>query len=239
LGRAIALAFASEGARVMIAGRRLEPLQETASATKTAREPMLCVTADLSREEDRARLARPAQEAFGGLHVLVNSAGILESGGMEATALDDWDRTMDINVTSVFSLTRLALPLLAAKRGNIVNLSSVAGLRPYPGLLAYCVSKAAVDQLTRCLALELAPRGIRVNALNPGVVVTNLHRAGGMGETDYAAFLDRGKTTHPLGRVGTPDDVAALALFLASDRASWITGGTFSVDGGRALASAR
>jgi len=115
----------------------------------------------------------------------------------------------------------------------------VAGPRPYGGLLAYCVSKAAVDHLTRCLSLDLAPSGVRVNALNPGVVVTNLHRSGGMSETDYAAFLERGKSTHPIGRVGTTDDIAALALFLASDKAGWITGGTFSVDGGRALASAR
>ena len=146
---------------------------------------------------------------------------------------------MDVNLRAVFALTRLAVPHLIARKGSILNISSVAGLRPYPGLLSYCVSKAAVDQLTRCLSLELAPHGVRVNALNPGVVVTELHRAGGMSEPDYAAFLERGKTTHPIGRVGRPEDVAEMALFLTSDRASWITGGTFSVDGGRALASAR
>jgi NAD(P)-dependent dehydrogenase (short-subunit alcohol dehydrogenase family) len=193
----------------------------------------------VTREEDRARLVKEAVSTLGSLDLLVNSAGILEGGTIDSTDLEAWDRTMDVNVRSVFALARLAAPHLIARRGNIVNLSSVAGLRPYAGVLAYCVSKAAVDQLTRCLALELAPKGVRVNALNPGVVVTNLHRSGGMSEADYAAFLDRGRSTHPLGRVGTPEEVASLAVFLASDRAGWITGGTFSVDGGRALASAR
>ncbi|HEY3177068.1 MAG TPA: glucose 1-dehydrogenase [Candidatus Polarisedimenticolia bacterium] len=237
IGRAIALAFAREGARVVIAGRRPGPLRETASSAPGG--SIHCVTADVTLEEDRVRLVETTVATLGSLDLLVNSAGILEGGTFESTDLEAWDRTMDINVRSVLALTRLAAPHLIARRGNIVNLSSVAGLRPYAGVLAYCVSKAAVDQLTRCLSLELAPRGVRVNALNPGVVVTNLHLSGGMSETDYAAFLERGKSTHPLGRVGAAEEVASLALFLASDRAGWITGGTFSVDGGRALASAR
>jgi len=241
LGRAIALAFAREGARVVIAGRRRESLETTAGEARAPGGPARLVpaVADVTREEDRARLVVETMSALGGLDVLVNNAGIIQSGSAQTTALESWDRMMDINARSVFALTRLFIPHLAARKGNIINMSSVAGLRPYPGLLAYCVSKAAVDQLTRCLALDLAPQGVRVNAINPGVVVTDLHRSGGMGETDYANFLERGKTTHPLGRVGRPEDVAALAVFLASDRASWITGGTFSVDGGRALASAR
>jgi NAD(P)-dependent dehydrogenase (short-subunit alcohol dehydrogenase family) len=101
------------------------------------------------------------------------------------------------------------------------------------------VSKAGVDQLTRCAALELAPKGIRVNAVNPGVVVTQIHRRGGMAEEKYVDFLEHSKTTHPLGRVGTPEEVAELLLFLASDRASWITGATYSIDGGRAQTCAR
>jgi NAD(P)-dependent dehydrogenase (short-subunit alcohol dehydrogenase family) len=115
----------------------------------------------------------------------------------------------------------------------------VNGLRSFPGVLAYCVSKAAVDQLTRCAAIELAPLGVRVNAVNPGVTVTNLHRRSGMDETQYAAFLERSKQTHPLGRPGRPEDVAELILFLASDAASWMTGETIPVDGGRHLTCAR
>jgi NAD(P)-dependent dehydrogenase (short-subunit alcohol dehydrogenase family) len=134
---------------------------------------------------------------------------------------------------------RAALPHLAARQGSVVNVSSVNGLRSFPGVLAYCVSKAAVDQLTRCAALEMAPHGVRVNAVNPGVTVTNLHRRSGMDEAQYAAFLERSKTTHPLGRPGRPEDVASLILFLASDRASWMTGETIPVDGGRHLTCAR
>jgi len=238
LGRAIALALAAEGAATLIAGRRLGPLEETAAAAPDSCR-VECLAGDVTREEDRRTMVETAVASFGGIDILVNSAGILESGSIETTTLEGWDRAMDVNLRSVFALTRLATPHLVARKGSILVLSSVAGLRPYPGVLAYCVSKAAVDQLTRCLAVELASKGVRVNALNPGVVVTNLHRAGGMSETDYASFLERGKTTHPLGRVGRPEDVAALALFLVSERSSWITGGTFSVDGGRALASAR
>jgi NAD(P)-dependent dehydrogenase (short-subunit alcohol dehydrogenase family) len=119
-----------------------------------------------------------------------------------------------------------------------VSLSSVAGPRPYAGILPYCVSKAALDQLTRCVALELAPQGVRVNAVCPGVVVTELHTVTGA-IADYPAFLERSKGTHPLGRVGQPEEVARLILFLLSEEAGWITGATVSIDGGRALASAR
>jgi NAD(P)-dependent dehydrogenase (short-subunit alcohol dehydrogenase family) len=130
-------------------------------------------------------------------------------------------------------------PMLISARGSIVNVSSVTGLRAFPGVLAYCVSKAGVDQLTRCAALELAPHGVRVNAVNPGVVITNLHRRSGFDDAKYAAFLERSKETHPLGRAGDPDEIAELIWFLASDRAGWITGETISIDGGRHLTCAR
>jgi NAD(P)-dependent dehydrogenase (short-subunit alcohol dehydrogenase family) len=131
------------------------------------------------------------------------------------------------------------VPYLIETKGNIVNVSSVAGSRSFPNILAYGVSKAAVDQLTRCSALELAATGVRVNAVNPGVVVTNIHKRGGMDEETYAAFLERSKETHPIGRVGTPQEVAELIYYLASDKASWITGATYQIDGGRAQTCAR
>jgi NAD(P)-dependent dehydrogenase (short-subunit alcohol dehydrogenase family) len=106
-------------------------------------------------------------------------------------------------------------------------------------VLAYCVSKAGLDQLTRCAALELAPKGVRVNAVNPGVVVTEIHKRGGMSEADYEKFLEHSKTTHPLGRVGSPGEIADLVFYLASESAAWITGGTYQIDGGRALTCAR
>ena len=237
LGRAIALTFAREGAKVLVAGRRADRLEETVRTGPAG--ALRAAVADVTREEDRERLVRVCVEEMGGLDILVNNAGILQGGTVETTDLAAWDRSMDINLRTVFALTRLAIPGLIARKGCIINMSSVAGLRPYPGILAYCVSKAAIDQLTRCMAVELGPKGVRVNAINPGVVVTDLHRTGGMSAADYEAFLEKSKTTHPLGRPGHPEEVASAALFLASDRAGWMTGVTCSVDGGRALASAR
>jgi NAD(P)-dependent dehydrogenase (short-subunit alcohol dehydrogenase family) len=146
---------------------------------------------------------------------------------------------MDINARAPFRLMRAAAAALIASRGTIVNVSSVTGLRAFPNVLAYCVSKAAVDQLTRCAALELAPKGVRVNAVNPGVVVSNLHRRGGMSDDTYQAFLTRSRETHPLGRPGAPEEIADLIFFLASDASHWITGETISIDGGRHLTCAR
>jgi NAD(P)-dependent dehydrogenase (short-subunit alcohol dehydrogenase family) len=132
-----------------------------------------------------------------------------------------------------------ATPALIESKGNIINVSSVTGLRAFPGVLAYCVSKAGLDQLTRCAALELAAKGVRVNAVNPGVVVTEIHKRGGMNEDQYSAFLERSKQTHPLGRVGQAREIAELIFYLSSDKASWITGATYSIDGGRAQTCAR
>src|SRR4030095_6542976 len=178
--------------------------------------------ADLSIEPETESCVAQAVESLGGLDVLINSAGILKSGNIEASSLGLWDEMMNINLRSVFHLMNLAVPHLERSRGNIVNVSSVTGPRSFPGVLAYCVSTRPLCHLTRCSALELAAKGIRVNEVNPGVVVTELHRAGGMNGEAYAAFLEHSKTTHPLGRVGNPEEVADLIYFLASDHAGWI-----------------
>src|SRR5213594_37133 len=165
----------------------------------------------------------------------VVAAGHISSGSIEDTTLSAWDAMMNVNLRAVFHLMQTATPHLIKTKGNVVNISSVTGLRSFPGVLAYCVSKAAVDQLTRCAALELAPKGVRVNAVNPGVVITEIHKRGGMSEDNYANFLEHSKTTHPLGRVGRASEVAELVFYLASEKASWITGATYQIDGGRAL----
>jgi NAD(P)-dependent dehydrogenase (short-subunit alcohol dehydrogenase family) len=171
--------------------------------------------------------------------VLVNAAGVIASGTLDATTDEVWDAMMAINLRAPFRLMRAAAPHLKDRKGAVVNVSSVNGLRSFPGVLAYCVSKAGVDHLTRCAAIELAALGVRVNAVNPGVTVTNLHRRSGMDDAQYAAFLERSKTTHPLGRPGQPEDIVGMILFLASDRASWMTGETIPIDGGRHLTCAR
>jgi NAD(P)-dependent dehydrogenase (short-subunit alcohol dehydrogenase family) len=239
IGRATAEAFGSEGASVLVVGRDESGLAESATAVRLAGgRPVMC-RADVTAPGSPERITAAALDAFGGIDVLVNAAGIIASGTLEATSDETWDTMMAVNARAPFRLMRAAAPHLAGRKGNVVNVSSVNGLRSFPGVLAYCVSKAAVDQLTRCAAIEMAPLGVRVNAVNPGVTITNLHRRSGMNEAQYEAFLERSKTTHPLGRPGRPDDVAALIVFLASDRASWMTGETIPVDGGRHLTCAR
>ncbi len=239
IGRATALAFAEAGAHVALVGRNADALSSVAAEIRRHESEALEISADVTSETDAERIVAEAAEKFGGLDTLVNAAGILNNGTIETTALDAWDEMMNVNLRSVFHLMQLAAPHLAASRGSIVNVSSVTGLRAFPGVLAYCVSKAGVDQLTRCAALELAPKGVRVNAVNPGVVRTEVHRRGGMNEEAYTKFLEHSKQTHPLGRVGDAREVADLILFLASERASWITGATYSIDGGRAQTCAR
>ncbi len=239
IGHASALAFANAGAKVVGVGRKTEALNDVEKQIREMGAEVLTIEADLSEVQEAERAVQRALEVFGGIDILVNAAGHLSNGTIENTTLQAWDDMMDVNVRAVFQLMQKALPSLIERRGNIVNVSSVTGLRAFPGVLAYCVSKAALDQLTRCASLELASKGVRVNAVNPGVVVTQIHKRGGMNDDAYAAFLEHSKTTHPLGRTGRPEEIADLILFLASDRASWITGATYSIDGGRGQTCAR
>lgn len=239
IGQACAIAFATAGARVACVGRKEDALREVAARIRELDTEALTLQADLSSSAEAERVVSETIKAFGGIDVLVNAAGHISSGTVENTSLEAWDDMMNVNVRAAFQLMQKALPSLVERRGNIVNVSSVTGLRAFPGVLAYCVSKAALDQLTRCASLELGAKGVRVNAVNPGVVVTEIHKRGGMTDEAYAAFLEHSKTTHPIGRTGRPEEIAALVLFLASDEASWITGATYSIDGGRAQTCAR
>jgi NAD(P)-dependent dehydrogenase (short-subunit alcohol dehydrogenase family) len=239
IGRATSEAFARDGASMLLVGRDEAALAEVADVVRGAGgRPAIC-RADVTASDAPDLIVRTAIDAFGHLDVLVNAAGVIATGTLEATTDEVWDTMMAVNLRAPFRLMRAAAPHLAERKGTVVNVSSVNGLRSFPGVLAYCVSKAGVDHLTRCAAIEMAPRGVRVNAVNPGVTVTNLHRRSGMGDTQYAAFLERSKETHPLGRPGQPEEIAALILFLASDRAAWMTGETIPIDGGRHLTCAR
>ena len=250
IGRATAVRFGRDGAAVLAVGRKAAALAEVAHEVELAGGRCVPFEADVTAAEAPAAIAAKTVSAFGGLTTLVNAAGIIATGTVENTGDEAWDVMLDVNLRAPFRLMRALTPLLIAARqtaapaatpapASVVNVSSVTGLRAFPGVLAYCVSKAGMDQLTRCAALELAPHGIRVNAVNPGVVVTNLHRRSGVNEENYAAFLERSKQTHPLGRAGEPDEIAELIVFLASARAGWITGETISIDGGRHLTCAR
>jgi NAD(P)-dependent dehydrogenase (short-subunit alcohol dehydrogenase family) len=239
IGHAVAVRFAQAAAHVVAIGRDQSELHAVKDEIEQAGANAAAIAADVTDEGQLRHALNQAIDRFGGLDVLVNAAGHISSGTIENTSLEAWDAMMNVNLRAVFQLMQIAAPHLIKTKGNIVNVSSVTGLRSFPGVLAYCVSKAAVDQLTRCAALELAPKGVRVNAVNPGVVVTEIHKRGGMSKEDYEGFLEHSKTTHPLGRVGEAKEIAELVLFLASEKASWITGGTYSIDGGRALTCAR
>jgi NAD(P)-dependent dehydrogenase (short-subunit alcohol dehydrogenase family) len=239
IGRASAEAFGHEGASVLLVGRQAAVLAEVEAVIRGSGARAATCAVDLTAADAPASVVNAAIESFGQIDVLVNAAGVIASAPLEGTTDDMWDTMMAVNLRAPFRLMREAAPHLKARKGAVVNVSSVNGLRSFPGVLAYNVSKAGVDHLTRCAAIEMAPLGVRVNAVNPGVTVTNLHRRSGMDESKYAAFLERSKETHPLGRPGQPEDIAALILFLASDRAGWMTGETIPIDGGRHLTCAR
>ncbi len=236
IGRAAALGFSREGASVVLVSRGAEALQEAAAE---AAGPTAIVAADVTADDTPARVVGEAVARFGGIDVLVNAAGIIGTAATDQTPDELFDRMMAINVRAPFRLMREAFPQIKARRGNIVNVSSVNGLRAFAGVAVYCSSKAALDHLTRCAALDWAPDGVRVNCVNPGVTVTNLHRRGGMDETRYAAFLERARETHPLGRPGQASEIADAVMFVASDKAAWMTGDTIAVDGGRHLTCLR
>lgn len=239
IGRATAQLFIENGASVVAVGRNEKELNSLRDETQGAPGKLKLYLSDIRETSQVERLIIYTTENFGQIDVLVNAAGIILNGTIENTTLDDWDKMMNINLRSVFYLMQKCVPHLEKTTGAIVNVSSVAGTRAFPNVLAYCVSKAAVDQLTRCAALELAAKGIRVNAVNPGVVITNLHKRSGMTDESYENFLDNSKRTHPLGRVGEAREVADLIYFLASEKAGWITGATYAIDGGRAETCAR
>nr|CAD7588968.1 unnamed protein product [Timema genevievae] len=235
IGAATAIHLSSLGASLSLTGRNLENLNKVAAKCQTNGDqprPHL-LSADLTNEQDVRNILQETLKHYGKLDVLINNAGILEAGSIENTSLEQYDRIFNTNVRSIYQLTTLAVPHLVKTTGNIVNVSSVNGIRSFPGVLAYNMSKSAVDQFTRCVALELAPKKVRVNGVNPGVTVTEIHKRSGLDNEAYAKFLERSKETHALGRPGEPEEVARAIAFLASDQASFITGASIPVDGGR------
>ncbi|XP_033741464.1 3-oxoacyl-[acyl-carrier-protein] reductase FabG-like [Pecten maximus] len=234
IGRGTSILFAELGAQLALTGRNEENLQATAAQCieNGSKQPLLIV-ADMAIEEDVTRILNETIKHYGKLDILVNNAGIVKVGGIDNTSMADYDAVMNINVRAPYQLTMLAVPYLTKTKGTIVNVSSVNGMRSFPNVLAYCMSKSAVDQFTRCTALELASKGIRVNSVNPGVIITEIHKRGGKTEEQYQQFLEHCKTTHALGRVGQVEEVARTIAFLASDSSSFITGAQIPIDGGR------
>lgn len=238
IGEATSLRLAYQGSSLSLTGRRKEVLHIVAGRCHEKgipREQILVTVGDICKEDDVADIVEKTLKHFGRIDILVNSAGILKSGTTENTPLTVYDEIMRVNLRSVFHMMQLAIPHLKKTKGTIVNVSSVTGLRAFPNVVAYNMSKAGLDQLTRTAALELAADGVRVNAVNPGVIVTEVHKRSGMTDAEYAEFLEHCKTTHAMGRAGTADEVACAIGFLASNDASFITGQTLAIDGGRSI----
>ena len=233
IGRAAALRFASEGARVVITARREEQLEATAAGHAN----LVGLVADAAAPDDAARTIATAIDRWGRLDALVNNAG---AGAILPLADATADRIMEIlavNVLGPSLLARAAIPHLAAAKGTIINVSSTFGHRPVAGLSHYAASKAALEHLTRCWALELAPLGVRVNAIAPGP--TESGALTGMMELSpeqAAAVKEQERERIPLKRRGDPDDVARWIVSLAEPAAEWVTGQVIAVDGGLGLA---
>ena len=233
IGRACALAFAREGARIAALARRQDPLEALCSAIAKQGGDVLALTADVTRADEIDRAITAAVDRFGPFHILVNSAGIPFIGTAESTTEAEWNRVLEVNLTGTFLVSRAAVPVMRrAGGGSIVNLGSVYGLVARRERAAYAASKGGVTLLTQAMALDHAAEGIRVNCICPALVETELMQRIFEHTPDPAAARRAREAELPLGRLGKPEDVAALALYLASDESGWMTGAAIPLDGG-------
>lgn len=233
IGRACAELFAAEGAAVVLAGRRLEVLREAAEAIRSRGGRALEQPCDVARAVDVEAAVRRAAAEFGGLHVVVNNAGYWMAARAEETSEEEWDKVMDTNLKGAFLVSKAALPeLRRAGGGAIINIGSILSLVGMKRRAAYTASKGGLAMLTKAMALDHAAEGIRINCICPGLVETPLAQQALAQFADPQAELARRVAGIPAGRAGKPEDVARLALFLASDDSSWMTGAVVPLDGG-------
>lgn len=240
IGAACAEYFAKEGAMLALVGRRAEKFEQVLENIKESgveAEPLVIV-ADVT--VDAERIINETIEKYGRLDVLFNNAGIAIYGNIETINLEDYDSMMAINLRAVLELTQRAIPYLAESKGCIINNSSMTSMRPMKNLLGYCVTKAGLDQLTKCVAMDVADKGIRVNSINPGVIDTELiSTMNGIDRTDdkYAAMIETISNNYPVGRCGKVEDCVNAVAFLANDKSDFLTGVLLVIDGGITIKS--
>lgn len=240
IGRAIAKRFHDEGAFVTIAGRREEKLIESSRTISPEGERVLTVPTDVTVEEDIKNLLAVAAERTGAIDILVNNAGAMQFATLDAAPMSEWDLMMKTNAWGPWRLMAHVVPYMKkAGGGSVVNISSIAGIKAFPGAGLYCASKAALQVFSQVAAMENASQNIRVNCILPAVVEDTELTAAALGEDNVQAFWDKFGPLHPLGRNGKPVDIADAALFLASQQSSWITGVLLNVDGGRHMTTNR
>jgi NAD(P)-dependent dehydrogenase (short-subunit alcohol dehydrogenase family) len=230
IGRACAIGFAREGAKVALVGRRKERLEETAREIGDA---ALILAADVSNPDEIARVVKQTVAHFGGLNILLNNAGVLHIGTAEQITEEQWDETFNVNVRGLWLLSRAALPeMRKAGGGSIINMASVLGINGARNRASYAASKGAVVLLTKCMAIDHGHERIRVNAICPSFVETDLTAAVINKAPDPAAVRAERIAVHPIGRLGQPEDIAGIAVYLASDESDWVTGSVLPIDGG-------
>ncbi len=233
IGRATSLAFAAEGASVAVVDLNAEAAEAVAEEIRAAGGNAIAIGADVSSEDDIIRVVATANEAFGGIDVVFNNAGIIRRTTAVETTVEEWDRVFGVNVRAIFLMCKHVVPVMKANGGgSIVNTGSGWGLKGGGQAISYCASKGAVVNMTRALAIDHGPDGIRVNSVNPGDVDTGMLRdeAKQLGQ-DQAGFLAEA-AERPLNRMGQPSEIAAAVVWLASDDASYVTGSALVVDGG-------
>ncbi|CAG0919523.1 unnamed protein product [Notodromas monacha] len=240
IGAGTAELFAKHGSKLVLTGRNTANLEEVAKkciALGVNKSDILTITADLAKEEDTVGLVEKTLARFSRLDILIANAGICPPGYLANTTMELYDEVMNVNLRSVFLLLKVAMPHLEATKGSVVVVSSDSGLRPFPSVVAYCVSKAGLDHLVRCCALDVARKGIRVNGVNPGAVWTDIYlKYNIIGPNPTPDDLEEeSKVCHALGRSGTVEEIGKLICFLASSDSSFITGQTIAIDGGASL----
>jgi NAD(P)-dependent dehydrogenase (short-subunit alcohol dehydrogenase family) len=230
IGHSTARAFLASGARVAVNGRTEDSVARAIDSLGGG-DRLISAPGDISSADVCETMVNDAVGELGGLDVLVNNAGVYFRGSMADTDETTWDYVFDANVKGLFLCSRAGLSALRASQGNIVNVASEAGLVGYAHSTAYCASKGAVVNLTRSMAIELAPQ-IRVNCVCPGVIVTDLSRAGFAIDGDEAAGLREQEGNYPVGRLGTPEEVAKAIMYLASADAGFVNGIALPIEGG-------